>query len=193
MTSFADVRLATPRLDLRPLVPADAPALFAIYSDPRVMRYWSSGPWAAVAEAEARIARHREALAAGEYLVLGFVRRSDGELVGSGALFHLSAQCRRAEVGYGLRPDAWGQGYAAEAVGELLRFGFADLALHRIEADVDPRNEASVRLLERLGFTREGLLRERWIVEGEISDAAFYGLLRREWEARLAAPPVPFA
>ncbi|MFN2369802.1 MAG: GNAT family N-acetyltransferase, partial [Candidatus Krumholzibacteriia bacterium] len=99
----------------------------------------------------------------------------------------------RAELGYGLRADAWGQGYAAEAVGELLRFGFTELALHRVEADVDPRNEASVRLLERLGFTREGLLRERWIVEEEISDAAFYGLLRREWEALRAAPPVPFA
>jgi RimJ/RimL family protein N-acetyltransferase len=193
VTAFPDVRLATPRLDLRPLGPADAPALYAVFSDPRVMRYWCSGPWTAVAEAEARIARQQEALAAGEFLALGIVRRDDGLLLGTCTLFHLSAQCRRAELGYGLRPDAWGHGYAAEAVGELLRFGFTDLALHRVEADVDPRNEASVRLLERLGFTREGLLRERWIVEGEISDAAFYGLLRREWEARRAAPPVPFA
>jgi RimJ/RimL family protein N-acetyltransferase len=68
-----------------------------------------------------------------------------------------------------------------EAVGELLRFAFEELGLHRIEADVDPRNVASIRLLERVGFCLEGRMRERWIVGDEINDTAFYGLLRREW------------
>jgi RimJ/RimL family protein N-acetyltransferase len=61
---------------------------------------------------------------------------------------------------------------------------FDDLQLNRIEADVDPRNAASCRALERLGFLREGLLRERWIVGGEVSDSAMYGLLRADWLAQ---------
>ena len=63
----------------------------------------------------------------------------------------------------------------------LLDYAFNGLSFHRIEADVDPRNQRSIRSLERCGFVREGHLRERWHVEGEIADAYFYGLLRREW------------
>jgi ribosomal-protein-alanine N-acetyltransferase len=65
----------------------------------------------------------------------------------------------------------------------LLAFAFEELGLHRIEADVDPRNTASLQSVERLGFQREGYLRERWQVNGEIQDTVFFGLLRGEWEA----------
>ena len=78
----------------------------------------------------------------------------------------------------------WGRGLGAGAVALLAGFAFDVLGLRRLEADVDPRNTASLRLLERLGFVREGHLRERWILGGEIQDAVFYGLLRREWAAR---------
>lgn len=71
-----------------------------------------------------------------------------------------------------------------EALQALLEFGFGELDLNRIEADIDPRNSASARTLERLGFTKEGYLRERWIVGDEVSDTAIYGLLRREWRVR---------
>ena len=71
-----------------------------------------------------------------------------------------------------------------EALRALLDFGFGELDLNRIEADIDPRNSASARTLERLGFTKEGYLRERWIVGDEVSDTALYGLLRREWMER---------
>jgi RimJ/RimL family protein N-acetyltransferase len=68
-----------------------------------------------------------------------------------------------------------------EALQTLLTYAFEVLELRRLEADVDPRNAASIRTLERLGFKREGFLRERWHVDGEIQDALFYGLLKREW------------
>jgi ribosomal-protein-alanine N-acetyltransferase len=70
-----------------------------------------------------------------------------------------------------------------EALQALLDFGFGELDLNRIEADIDPRNSASARTLERLGFTKEGYLRERWIVGEEVSDTALYGLLRREFRS----------
>ena len=70
-----------------------------------------------------------------------------------------------------------------EALQALLGFAFTDLDLHRLEADIDPRNGASAAALVRLGFREEGLLRERWIVAGEVSDSQLYGLLRREWQS----------
>ncbi|WP_255595018.1 GNAT family protein [Lysobacter sp. BMK333-48F3] len=181
MAAFDSVVLTTQRLSLRPLRPDDAPALLAICSDPQVMRYWSSPPWEAIGQAEALIARDREAMASGQYLRLGIER--DGGLIGYCTLFQLDAQNRRAELGYVLAAAAWSQGYMREALRALLDYGFDALDLHRIEADTDPRNRASVRCLERLGFVREGLLRERWIVAGEVSDTALYGLLRQDWRA----------
>jgi len=176
-----DVRLETARLLLRPLGAEDAPALLAIFGDPEVMRYWSTPPWTSPDDALAMVRRARESATEGTALRLGVVRRVDGALVGTCTLFDLVASSRRAELGYALARSAWGQGYAREAVGALLDHGFGAMGLHRVEADVDPRNAASARLLERLGFVREGLLRERWIVAGEVTDTALYGLLRREW------------
>ena len=71
-----------------------------------------------------------------------------------------------------------------EALTALIGYAFRTLDLHRIEADADPRNAASVRVLEHLGFVREGLLRERWHVGGEVSDSLLLGLLRGDWERR---------
>ncbi|HEX6057465.1 MAG TPA: GNAT family protein [Gemmatimonadaceae bacterium] len=93
---------------------------------------------------------------------------------------------RRAEVGYALARAAWGRGYVAEALHAMIGFAFETLALHRLEADVDPRNERSIRALLREGFEREGYLRERYHVSGEVQDAVLFGLLRREWSAREA-------
>ena len=74
-----------------------------------------------------------------------------------------------------------------QALQALLQYAFETLNLNRLEADIDPRNQASARTLERLGFQKEGHLRERWIVNDEISDTDLYGLLRREWQARFRA------
>jgi RimJ/RimL family protein N-acetyltransferase len=82
------------------------------------------------------------------------------------------------------RTRPWGKGYINEALVALLEFGFTQLDLNRVEADIDPRNVASARTLERLGFQREGLLRQRWIVGDEVSDTAIYGLLAHEWRAK---------
>lgn len=186
MASLAATALHTPRLHLRPLHADDAPALFEIHADPRFAQFWSSPPWTTLAQAEALIAQDQVDLQSGEHLRLGIVRREDGALLGSCSLFKIHPTNRRAELGYGLGPAHWGGGYAREAVAALLAFGFSEsgLNLHRVEADIDPDNIASARLLDRLGFQLEGRLRERWIVGGVVSDSALYGLLQREWLAR---------
>jgi RimJ/RimL family protein N-acetyltransferase len=181
MNGFSTLELSTSRLHLRAPRAEDAGAMFAIYADPRVCRYLPWGAWTSIDVAHERTGRYVREMAAGESVCLLIVRKQDGAVVGDCTLFNIDAQCRRAEVGFALATAAWGQGIVHEAVGALIRHAFEDMDLHRVEADIDPRNTASARSLERLGFVREGLLRERWIVDGEVSDSAFYGLLRREW------------
>ncbi|HSI48687.1 MAG TPA: GNAT family N-acetyltransferase [Ideonella sp.] len=184
MHDFSSLQLDTPRLLLRPLQSTDAPALFALFSDPEVMRYWSSGPWTERAQADAMIASDQRQLAEGKAIRLGLIRRSDGAVIGTCSLFNLVQDSRRAEIGYALAPHAWHQGHVQEAVGALIDWAFGPaLNLNRLEADIDPRNIASGRSLLRLGFQCEGLLRERWFVASEVSDTAMYGLLQREWPA----------
>jgi RimJ/RimL family protein N-acetyltransferase len=184
MTSFSDVTLQTARLRLRAPLPADAEAIFAMRSDPVVQRYGSHAAWTDPQRAVDYIARDMKAMASGEFAQFAIVRREDDAVVGTCTLYRLDAQCRRAEVGYVLLPSEWGKGYANEGVSAMLDWGFEHLGLNRIEADIDPRNVASARALERLGFTREGHLRERWIVDGEVSDSYLYGLLASDRKAR---------
>lgn len=188
---FGAMALAGPRVTLRSLKRADAPAFFAIFSDPVVMRYWSRSPFAAVAEADAQLRDIRAGYRSGQALQLGVERNRDRALIGTCTLFHFVRGSRRAEIGYALASAHWGQGYMHDALQTLLAFAFDELELNRLEADIDPRNAASARTLDRLGFVREGQLRERWVVGDEISDTDLYGLLRREWRRPVADAPRP--
>ncbi|QGZ39475.1 RimJ/RimL family protein N-acetyltransferase [Pseudoduganella flava] len=175
--------LTTARLTLRPPRPGDEDDLLAIHADPEVMRYFSETPWSDPERPARQIAQDAAAFAAREYFRFAIVLNETGRQIGNCTLRSLHWQNRRAEVGYALRRDYWGGGYMSEALRALLAFAFGELDLHRLEADIDPRNTGSTQCLERLGFQREGLLRERWIVGGEVHDSVLYGLLRREWAA----------
>lgn len=163
------VRLRLWRMD-------DVDALFALYSDPRFMRYWSFEAFNDRAQAESYLARNLRDLKTSEFYPWALTLDDDVP-IGNCTLFRVDRQHRRCELGYGLAPSLQGQGLALEATKLAIDYAFNELDLHRIEADIDPRNAGSCRLVERLGFQREGLLRERWRVNGEITDTAFYGLL----------------
>ena len=178
--------LDTPRLRLRWLTPADDADLLAVFGDIEVCRYTAREVLTELAGAAALREEIAASFAARTLFQWGLARRTDDRVLGTLTLFGFSAAHRRAEVGYALGRAHWGRGYVSEALDAALRFAFETLALHRLEADVDPRNPASMRVLERAGFTREGFLRERYHVHGEVQDAVYYGLLRREWEARQA-------
>jgi RimJ/RimL family protein N-acetyltransferase len=185
--TFAALPIRTPRLILRPLQREDADALFRIFSDAEVMRYWATPPWTSMEQAVDRIRQDNEYLAEGSALRLALEPNGGDGIVGAISLFAFVEQSQRAELGYILARPAWGQGLMHEALTALVSYAFQDLGLRRLEADIDPRNDRSARSLERLGFLREGLLRERWVVADEISDTALYGLLAREWSARHGA------
>lgn len=178
--------LHTGRTILRGLRGEDADPLYGYFSDPEAMRYWSTPPMASSFEARAVIARAQESLADGTALrwALALAPPADDRLIGVCSLFNLESVHRRAELGYLLGRPHWGHGLMGEALTTVLEYGFSRLDLHRVEADLDPRNAASRRLLSRLGFKEEGVLRDRYRVGGEVSDTLWMGLLRPEWRAR---------
>ncbi|MEW6131301.1 MAG: GNAT family protein [Acidobacteriota bacterium] len=171
------------RLTLRALDERDIPALFTIFSQAEVMRYWSSPPMRELADAEALLQDIGAGFQQKTLFQWGVALTSTHQVIGTCTLFHLDSKNRRAEIGYALAREQWGKGIMQEALTALVDFAFNSLDLHRIEADVDPRNHKSLRLLERLGFIKEGLLRERWLVGGEVQDSMMLGLLRREWKS----------
>jgi [ribosomal protein S5]-alanine N-acetyltransferase len=178
--------LHTGHLRLRPFTDADADALYALHSNAHVLRYWDSPPWSEPARAERFIAACRQMAEEGTGARVAMERASEGSFIGWCSLSRWNPDYRSASLGYCLDDSAWGQGYATEGAHALLQWAFDATDLNRVQAEADTRNAASARVLEKLGFVREGTLREDCVVNGEVSDSWVYGLLRREW-----SPPHP--
>jgi RimJ/RimL family protein N-acetyltransferase len=176
----------TERLDLRPFARADFEALLGIQSRADVARYlfWDPRTAAEVREALDAKIRSTAIVAEGDNLSLAAVLRDSGELIGDCSLRWLSAEHRQGEIGFVFHPDHHGRGYATEAAEALLALAFDDLGLHRVVGRLEARNEASARVLERLGMRREAHLVENEHVKGEWQSEVIYALLQREWVSR---------
>lgn len=172
--------LQGPRVRLRGPRDDDAAALFALFGDAQVMRYWSRPPMQDVAEAQALIADIRKSMAE-RRLINWVIADGDDALIGSCTLFAFNAAHRRAELGYALHPVHWGRGIAREAATLALDWAFGHLALHRCDAGIDPDNHASRALLHRLGFVTEGRQRESFFVGDRVTDSELLGLLASDW------------
>jgi len=166
------VHLRPPRMD-------DADALFRLFSQPDVTRYWSRPPMQARVEAEGLLAEMHEAFAARSMLTWLIVPRGRDTAIGTCTLFHFEPRNRSAELGYALLPECWGHGLAAEAAALALAWAFDRLGLQRIEACTDPRNGRSRRLLERLGFRSEGLMRGRLALGDAMRETEVFALAAR--------------
>lgn len=174
-------RLTGERVSLRPYRDDDADALFALYGDPEVTRWWSHEPWTDKQQVVAyfeRMLRDRES---SEFYPWAITSNANDGLIGTVALYDIDHTHRRGMIGYSLSPSAQGHGYAHEALRLMIGFAWTSLDLHRLEADTDPENIPSRRLLEKLGFAIEGTMRKRWFVHGAWHDTSWYGLLREEF------------
>jgi RimJ/RimL family protein N-acetyltransferase len=169
------------RVSLRPFNANDADAVYQIYANPEVMRYWGGSPMVDLHEANDFLAGAQEDLRRRQCIQWGIAHRPDNQIIGTIVFFRLDAFAHKAEIGFALGRHSWGMGYMHEALQAALGYGFDELEFRRIEADVDPRNLRSLRLLEGVGFKNEGYLRERWFVAGKTQDSLFYGLLKKEW------------
>jgi len=173
--------LTTPRLVLRDIRMSDAEAFFAILSDAEVMRFYGSEPHQFIEQSQAFVLRQQGFYAQGESIRWVITRQGDDHAIGSCGLFHFDEGFHHAEVGYDLHRDFWGQGIMAEAVAAILSYGFTELGLHRVEANIDIANERSKGLLLKLGFTYEGILRQRFVFRDQFEDEHYFGLLVHEW------------
>ncbi len=178
MNALAELHGA--RLRLRPTRAEDAHAILDLFDDEATTRYWAHRPLADLDAARAWIAERLERRTRGT-LLDWIGELDDGAVAGICFIGALSPENRRGEIGYAVHRDHQGRGLASEMVECVIGHAFEALALHRLEADVDPRNEASLRLLEKQGFREEGRLRERWQATGELQDSVILGLLAPEW------------
>jgi RimJ/RimL family protein N-acetyltransferase len=174
--------LATDRLVLRQFVAEDWPAVLAYQADPAYLRYYA---WSGRTEADVRaiVARFVEWQAEQPRLKfqLAMTLKESGELIGSCGVRLGEEDAPEAEVGYELAPMQWGNGYATEAAGAMLRFGFEKLGLHRIWGRCVAENVGSQRVLNKLGMQQEGWLREVEWFKGRRWDSLLYGILGTEW------------
>jgi RimJ/RimL family protein N-acetyltransferase len=181
-----ELPIRTARLLLRALVPTDVRALLSYHALPEVHRFL---PSSAMTEREvsAKLAYggrwSRSTLEQeGDALFLGIELQNEPDLLGDVMLHWRSEQHQVAEIGYVLNPEYSGHGYATEASRAALALAFRGLNTHRVVAYIDPRNEPSIRVAERSGLRREGLMRENKLVDGERRSEVVYAILRHEWK-----------
>ena len=176
--------LDTRDLHLRPYNSTDAKGMFSMLSDTETMKYWSGKPIRNLDAAIEALNKDLESDAQGNSLCWAITLKGQDTMIGKCILFQFDMTNRRAEVGYMLNRNYWRQGLMYQALESVIDFAFNELEMHRLEADVDTQNAGSLAVLEKFGFRREGLFRERWLVYDDWQDSVMLGLLRKDWQDR---------
>lgn len=177
-----DMTLETPRLKLRPLTQSDAEDIFEIFSDRQVMKYYDLLPFETLERAKQQIEFFTNGYADKQMIRWGIELKENGKLIGTCGFFAFNEDTLKAELGYELNSRYQGKGIMTEAITEALAFLFRQTSVNRVEAFVEPENTASQKLLEKLGFTKEGTLRQYERCRGELIDICVFGLLRSDRE-----------
>jgi [ribosomal protein S5]-alanine N-acetyltransferase len=181
-TSFTTFpTLTTARMVLRQVQAEDAEALFAIKSDAQVTAQYGQEPHHSLVDTLRWIERLQADYPRRESLFWTISLIENGRVIGGCPYWNFSGDHRVAEIGYELHPSFWNQGYMSEALKAILDYGFGEMELHRVEATPFADNLASCALLEKMGFTYEGRLRERHAFGGKFLDQLYYGLLAKDW------------
>ena len=185
MTLHPHFPIATERLRLRPFTRGDVDAVFAYRRREDVARFLFDVPLSrdecaqAIQQRIGQVALEAE----GDKIVLGVELAQTGTLIGEVSLIWRSVEARQGEVGWIFDPAYQGQGYATEAANALLDLGFGPGDMHRIAARCDVRNDASWRLMVRLGMRREAHFRQHAIFKSEWDEEYIYAILWQEWQA----------
>ena len=178
--------LETDRLVLRQFKPADAPMVFGMYTHPDLVHWLEHEPMGSLEEAENRVHNRIRLFENGMGCRWAITLKPDiDQVVGSCGYFSVRVGTQTVEMGFELHPDYWRQGIMTEALTAILDYSFsADglLPVHRVEALVDPGNEASIELLGKLGFVNESLRREFGYWKGAHRDVITFALLKRDWK-----------
>ena len=175
-------QIGTDNLLLRRITPSDSDDLFKIISDPEVVEFYDDDAFTENSQASDQIASWEYGYKISRVIRWGITKRGDGNIIGSCGYYGIHNWNRRASIGYELAQSHWRQGIMSEALLAIADFGFRELELNRIDALIMPGNTASIKMLEKIGFQREGLLAEyeRWGSKGFV-DLFIYAILRKSW------------
>ncbi len=169
--------LKTKRLILRKTEMTDAPAMFVQRSDPRLMQYVDRKPCESEEEAAAFIRMITDNLENNIGISWAITTHDNDEMIGSIAIWRIMKEHYRGELGYVLLPEYQGKGIMNEALKAVIAYGFGVMKLHSLEANTNPDNSASQKLLERHGFVREAYFKENYYYDGKFLDSAIYSLI----------------
>jgi [ribosomal protein S5]-alanine N-acetyltransferase len=169
--------IVTSRLLLREVTLADAAQLFYLRSDPAVLKYLDKEPEKSVDETIALINQVKKNKEDGDGILWGITLKDSDIIVGTICYWRMQKEHFRAEIGYALHPAQQGKGIMDEAIKAVLQYGFESIQLHSVEANVNPANEASRKLLERNGFIKEAYFRENYYYNGQFLDSVIYSLI----------------
>jgi len=175
--------LETPRLLLRKLSLEDAKYFQQIRNDERVMEFMDSNRHVKIADSEKFIAENLENYEQKKAISWALIEKASNKFIGDFSFWAIDMKNSRAEVGYVLRPAYWGKGFMKEALQEIFKFGFQKLNLHSLEANINPANENSRRLLLSLGFVKEAYFKENYFYNGEYLDSEIYSLLGKNFNS----------
>jgi ribosomal-protein-alanine N-acetyltransferase len=183
MPAFPELRTA--RLRLREITMEDADWFLAHFSTAEIVHGQGFPAPDGIESAREELARYIvELFAQREGLRWGISLRDGDALIGSAGFYDWDREVGSAELGYDLAPALWGRGIMTEALRAILEYAFTTMGLNRVQVLVMPRNERSLRLAGRLGFVREGVLRDHGMDEtGAVCDDVVLSLLRRDWRA----------
>ena len=177
--------LESERLILRQVIKKDVEQLYEILSDAEVAKFDYFYPVTSKGEVMKFIDRYKQELEENEEITWGIILRKTNKLIGTCCIGDFNEGARRAEIGYDIAQVEWGKGYATEAIREVVDFGFNVMNLNRIEATITPGNIASVRVLRKLDFIQEGIVRERDLIKGKLEDGIIMAVLKRDYKDRI--------
>jgi [ribosomal protein S5]-alanine N-acetyltransferase len=170
--------LATSRLVLRQTTQNDVAEVFFLRRNAEILRYVDRDPCQSLVEAAEFIDKITAPIINNEAISWAICLKETDKQIGDIALWKISKEHHRAEIGYCLHPHYQGQGLMSEALAAVLEYAFSMMLLHSIEANTNPKNKASQKLLERAGFVQEAYMRENYYYNGRFLDSAIYSLIR---------------
>lgn len=173
--------LQTSRLYLREITEKDLPVLFAIFSNPYTMRYYGSDAIHSMEEAENLLLNFRKGFENKQVVRWGIALIETNEMIGTCGFHNWAKRMGRVEIGYDLLEEAEGKGYMSEVLSTVIPFGFSELNLNRIGALIHQENTPSRKLVKKIGFQEEGLLREYAFAGGEYIDLIMHSVLKKDW------------
>lgn len=176
--SFPD--LETERLSFRKIDLRDANEIFLIRSNDEVMRFMDVPRHHSISDSEKLIQTAEDSYKKETGINWAIIEKHSQSFIGYIGFIRIFSEHCRAEIGYVLKPEYWGKGYMFETINRLVRFGFKEMQLHSIEANVNPLNERSKKVLQRVGFKREAYFRENYLFDGKFLDSVIYSLLEKD-------------